>query len=518
MLKRFFQWLFGEKPGAIAPVKPERRGLFSTHLERGDLDDPLAPRLEDVVFRVKPGRGLVPVTAATGHALDSADGSCGGDLAGAFSLADNTGVPDGQIGWFASQGFPGHQILATMAQQWLVAKAVGMPPRDAMRNGYALKLGDGTEEIDAEVGRAIEDWAKKFRVAENAVEHALFNRVFGIRITMFLVDVDDPVEYYRNPFNPDAVRPGSYRGMTQIDPYWCAPELSASAASNPTAQDFYVPTWWNINGMRIHRTHLVISRGEPVADILKPTYLFGGISVVQRIYERVYAAERTANEAPQLAMTKRLRTLKTDLSKGVAKQADLEFVLAQRAQLLSNYGTDVIDKETDDVVMFDTALGDLDSVIMTQYQIVAAIAECPATKLLGTTPKGFNATGEYEESSYHETLRSLQSSDLQPILDRHHTLLMRSEIAPKFGLKPTTAVTVIWNPLDTPTAREAADTQFVKAQTAKLYVDSGALDAYDLRDALIADRDSGFSGLESVERPEETDEMTTPETDGDGPA
>ncbi len=35
-------------------------------------------------------------------------------------------------------------------------------------------------------------------------------------------------------------------------------------------------------------------------------YNYFGVSVPERIYERVYASERTANEAPQLAMTKRL--------------------------------------------------------------------------------------------------------------------------------------------------------------------------------------------------------------------
>lgn len=497
MIGRIIRAMFDDEKAAPT----QRKGLFSTHIERGES---LRRSLDDVVFRVK--AGALKAHSPEGVALDSAD--CGGScdsLNEAFTLGQAGMVPDGQLGWYASQGFPGYQILATMAQQWLVAKAVAMPARDAMRNGYQIKVGDGSEDTPPEVTRAIEEAARKFAVAQNAVEHARFTRIFGIRLTLFLVDTPDPAAYYGAPFNLDAVRPGSYRGMTQIDPYWCAPELSAQAASNPTAQDFYVPTWWVINGMRVHRSHLVVGMGEQVADVLKPSYLFGGVSVVQRIYERVYAAERTANEAPQLAMTKRLRTLKTDLSQATANQAALETVLSRRAQLLSNYGTDVIDKETDDVLMFDTSLSDLDSVIMTQYQIVAAIAECPATKLLGTTPKGFNATGEYEEASYHETLRGLQAELLQPVIERHHQMLMRSEIAPRFGLDPDTPVTISWNPCDTPTAKERAEVRAIEAQTAKTYAEIGAVDAYDVRDRLIADPESGFSGMEAIERPDDLD-------------
>ena len=59
------------------------------------------------------------------------------------------------------------------------------------------------------------------------------------------------------------------------------------------------------------------------------------------------------------------------------------------AGLRDNYGVKVIDKDAEDLTQFDTGLADLDVTIMTQYQLVAAIAGVPATKLLGTTPKGF---------------------------------------------------------------------------------------------------------------------------------
>ena len=126
-------------------------------------------------------------------------------------------------------------------------------------------------------------------------------RVFGVRIALFVIESEDP-DYYVKPFNADGVTPGSYKGISQIDPYWCTPELSQRAASDPTALDFYEPTYWIINGRRVHKSHLVIMRGPDVGDILKPSYLYGGLSVPQLIYERVYAAERTANEAPQLCL------------------------------------------------------------------------------------------------------------------------------------------------------------------------------------------------------------------------
>ena len=43
-----------------------------------------------------------------------------------------------------------------------------------------------------------------------------------------------------------------------------------------------------------------------VSDVLLPTYRFGGYPIPQLIYERVYCAEKTANEAHMLAQSKRL--------------------------------------------------------------------------------------------------------------------------------------------------------------------------------------------------------------------
>ena len=115
-------------------------------------------------------------------------------------------------------------------------------------------------------------WDKFFNLKNNLTEHYKFARVFGIRHTLFLVDDID----YEAPFNPAGVKPGKYRGMTQIDPYWLAPMFSFDDASNPLYPNFYNPTWWLISGkLKVHRSHFVISRnGNDVADILKPTYFY----------------------------------------------------------------------------------------------------------------------------------------------------------------------------------------------------------------------------------------------------
>lgn len=402
-------------------------------------------------------------------------------------------LPIQQLEWYATQGFIGWQMCAILSQNWLIDKACGIPAQDAVRNGYKILFDDG-EEIDPEIMNAIKSWDKKLNIQQKAREYIKKSRIFGIRIALFNIDGID----YSLPFNPDGIRPGSYRGISQIDPYWMAPELDANAAARPTSKEFYEPTWWSCNGVRYHKSHLIITRcGDEVVDLLKPSYFYGGIPIPQKIYSRVYASERTADEAPMLALTKRLMTLKTDTTKWFGPNAAAQSQLQEWMEMQNNYSVKVVGSE-DEVAQFDTTLTGLDETIMTQYQLVAAAANMPATKLLGTSPKGFNATGEYEEASYHEELESIQESTATPFIERHHLCLWRSVIAPKFGQDKNRTLAIQWNATDSMTAKERAEVEKIKSETAMNYVNSGALDGLDVRSAIIKDEDSGFTGIPDI--------------------
>lgn len=412
-------------------------------------------------------------------------------------------IPDGLAGWFVSHGFIGHQMCAIMAQHWLIAKACDVPGKDSIRNGYDVVTETG-DDIPEQAAKLIKVHDRRMGINRQMREFLQLGRTFGIRIAFFDVRSTDP-DYYEKPFNIDGVTPGSYRGIVQVDPYWCSPMLAGRDASQPDTPSFYEPTWWMINGRKYHRSHLIVYRTGNSPDILKPQYLYGGVPIPQKIMERVYAAERTANEAPMLVQTKRTSVWLTDMAMFAAQGDAAAQRMREWTQYRDNYGVKLGDKEGDAFQQFDTALGDLDSVIMTQYQLVAAAADVPATKLLGTSPKGFNATGEYDEASYHETLRSIQEHDLTPLLERHHLLLMRSVIRPQTGVD--LLLTVAWRPLDAPTAQELAATNLTKAQTGAALIAAQVISSEDELRRIATDPTSGYKdlGLDRQPAPDDGD-------------
>jgi uncharacterized protein len=430
----------------------------------------------------------LPSPSLAGYAMDDLNG---GNIVPPPGVGNFRFVGEDAFQYFCGFGFIGYSMCALLSQHWLINLACLTPAKDAIRKGFEIAKND-SEEIPSEVYADIEKLDKKFKLKRNLTEFVYFGRVFGIRVALFEIDSTDP-DYYEKPFNLDGIRPNSYKGISQIDPYWIAPQLSAQAASNPASIDFYEPTWWMINGKRYHKSHLVIFITEEVADVLKPTYFYGGVPITQKIMRRVFAAERTANEAPHLALSKRTSIIKTDLAKALANQVKFQERLEFFTTMRDNFGVKVIDTE-DEYQQFDTSLSEVSDVTMMEFQLVAAASDVPVTKLLKTVPKGFNATGEYDESNYHESLESIQSNDFSPMIERHHQLVIRSEICPKYNIPPF-EISHVWKALDSMTAEERAKVQELKAKTGKFLVESGAIDGEDERTRITADPDSGYNGL-----------------------
>lgn len=478
-----FDWL-RKKPLVTEPKPKNPEGIFSTHA----LDMETQPFDVDGLMHKLRKENMFKASRVTGAKDDSENGV----LAAKLFFGQWGGISEALIGWYANQGFIGAQLCGILAQNWLINKACTMPARDAVRKGYNIVSIDG-DDLPPEATKLLKRCDRRMGLNKNMREFVRKGRIFGVRIAMFKVMSTDP-QYYEKPFNIDGVTPNSYKGIVQLDPYWVAPELDEAAAAQPDTLHFYEPTYWIINGKRVHRSHLVIYRHADPVDILKPQYIYGGIPVPQMIMERVYAAERTANEAPQLAQTKRTNVWMTNLEAFMADAVEGARRLQQWITFRDNYGIKLGQKDGDEMQQFDTSLADLDAVIMTQYQLVAAASNVPATKLLGTQPKGFNSTGEYEEASYHEELESIQENDLVPLAERHHALSMKSYVMPRLSIA-FIETTIAFNPLDTPTAKELADTNLVKAQTGQVLIDSGAILAEEERRRVATDAESGYHEL-----------------------
>lgn len=391
---------------------------------------------------------------------------------------------------FATQGFIGFQACSILCQNWLINKACMIPAKDAIRPDYDLSYvtAEEGEEIDKDFITEIIDESndlKGFNIKSVCSIFGQKKRQFGQVLAFPIVDGAD----YSNPFNIDGIKPNSYKGMTVVDPVWYVPILDEEAVGDPSSLRYMKPTYFQLpDGKKIHHSWCIFGVNGDVSDILKPTYRFGGYPIPQLIYERVYCAEKTANEAHMLAQSKRLLIADINVKSYMANPQNTVNELEALTRFRDNWGV-MTKRPGDSVQQIDTSLTDLDEVIMTQYQLVAAASCVPATKLLETQPKGFNSTGDYEDDQYKLTLVEIQTADYIPILDFHYALLSKS----KYGI--VRDYTITFKEIDTPTELERAQINNTIATTAATYIQAGVISPDEVRDTLIKDPNSGYNDI-----------------------
>lgn len=494
-MKNFFNKIFNKKQEVKPTEKPEKEVPFQFEKSYADLLEcykcSVQKTPKDFIIKEFDVNGK-SVTVAMDEAADTPD----------LQKIINETYQIQMLGqeeiftYFAKQGFIGFNNCSILAQDWLIMKAVAAPCEDAISVNYDLtcnekEITEEEQDIMLEIKNISND-TTKFDIKKVCEDFAKNKRTFGQSLCIPLIDGVD----YSKPFNLDAVGYKSYKGMAVIEPTWVTNVLSIDGTTNPLSKRFYKPEWFRLpNGMLIHYTWAIFGQYGNLTDILKPTYYWGGIPLPQLLYEQVYAAHKTAKEAPMLAMTKRLNYTDGNM-KALLFDKEARDGLKALSFFRNNWGW-VIKKPDQTIGQIDTTLTDFDSVVMLSYQIVAAISGVIATRLLETSPKGWQSSGSYEDRQYKKLLQNIQNSDFAPILNLHYKLLAKSlyDIDKDY--------IVCFEEIDTPTAKEAAEIREINARTDSTYINAGVVSADEVRQVLREDINSGYNALEEEMSEEE---------------
>lgn len=403
--------------------------------------------------------------------------------------------------FFSKFGFISWQLMSLLSQHWLISNACSLSNQDAIRNGWnntyieTDNSNKASQEEKDKKQKLLTDLyslqQKKYNINNILLKWAYQRNVYGISFLLPKIDGID----YEKPFNIDGVKKGSLKGFVVIEPYWLMPQFEQENMTDPASINFYQPTWYaTSNGQKIHKSHFIIAKRKEVADTLKASYYFGGISLAQEIFERVYAAEKSANEAPLLLLTKRLNVYKIqDFADFFLQPEAFKQRLQQLAETRDNQGFLLCDKE-DDVKQIDTALTDFDEAIKTQYGLVSAIARIPYDKLFEQNPTGgLSANGSYNVKNYNQDLNTTQTGVFEPAIDRINEIVLKSEFDTK------DKIAIVFNPTDNPTEEEIANLNKTKADTTAIYLSNGVITPEEARTKLIEDKTSGYSFLKGIE-------------------
>lgn len=292
---------------------------------------------------------------------------------------------------------------------------------------------------------------------------------------------------------------GALLGFRTIEATWSYP--NRYNANNPLRPDWYKPDTWFVMAQQVHRTRLLTMIGRPVPDILKPVYMFGGLSVVQMMQPYVNNWLTMRQSVTDIARAFSIMVLSTNLGESLTPGGEGLF---QRAALFTrmrdNRGVMMVDKDSEDLKNVSAPLGTLDALQAQAQEHQASVLRIPLVKLLGIAPHGLNASSDGEIRTFYDTVHAAQERVVRPSLDKAIDFIqlhlwgeIDDDISYKF--KP------LWELDD---AGRAA-VQKTKADIHDVYMTAQVVSPLEVRTALAADPDSPYQGLEPDDLPDPDD-------------
>lgn len=415
---------------------------------------------------------------------------------------------DGPDNPFTGQGVYGpehyalrYPELALLAQRPEYRRAVEVIATEMTRKGIEIHT-TGDEGSKSGQVNALKQAFEKFRIVNLLKVVAMDDGLFGRgHIYVDLGELSDQelstdIGNGVNAASLAKVREGKLKGFRTIEPMWVYPR--AYNATNPLAPDWYRPQAWMVQSKQVHCSRLLTFVGREVPDVLKPAYMFGGLSLSQMMKPYVDNWLRTRQSVADLINAFSVMVLKTPMSNMLsAGGSDLIARLNAFSGMRDNRGLMAIDTNTEELSNVSAPLGGLDALQAQTQEHMAAVTGIPLVKLLGISPTGLNASSEGELRCFYDWVHAFQESLFRPNLTRILNLIQLH----LFG-KVDPEITFRFEPLWSMSEKEKAEVDKLKADTAQVLIDAGTLAPIEDRQRLADDPTSPYHGLDVDDVPD----------------
>lgn len=386
------------------------------------------------------------------------------------------------------------EILDAYRGSWLPRKIVDIPAFDsvrAWRDWQAEK--DQIEAIEAE--------EKRLNVQGKVLEARTKARLWGGAA----IHIGTGDEDLRKPLDLERIRAGGIKHLTVLT----RRQLKAGELDrDPASEWFGKPKIYALTAgvraqLEIHPSRLVVFSGnqQPDVDLTGGGDLAWGDSVLLSVMEAIKQADGTAANIASLVFEAKIDIVRVPnfmaslRDEGYRAKLLERFTLAATAKGIN--GTLILDKE-EEYESKSASFATLPDVMDRFLQIVSGAADIPATRLLGQSPAGMNATGESDLRNYYDRLSSEQAIIMAPAMHRMDEALIRSAL----GSRPA-EVYYEWAPLWGMSEKEKAEVFKMKADAGRALAGSAAgtlLPVEALSDALVNTftEDGSLPGLEAA--------------------
>lgn len=296
---------------------------------------------------------------------------------------------------------------------WLGGVAIDLVADDMTRAGIDIRgrlPSSDAEKIHEEFVR-LKLWKKVNQTIK-------WSRLYGGAIGVILIDGQDP----QTPFRLQSVGKDQFRGLMVLDRWQIEPSFNDLITE--LGPEMGLPKYYKImstaqayRGMKIHHTRCLRLVGIELPFNQSVTENLWGLSVLERIYDRMIAYDSATTGASQLVYKAYIRTysiegLRTIASQGGKALDGLTKYVDMMRRFQSIEGVTLLDAKDKFEGHVHNAFSGIAELLLQLGQQLSGALQIPLVRLLGQSPTGLNASGESDLRTYYDGIRQRQVSDL----------------------------------------------------------------------------------------------------------
>jgi uncharacterized protein len=317
------------------------------------------------------------------------------------------------------------ELDAAYRGSWLVGRVVDAIAEDMTKDGvtfFSEMLPDEMQKIqscisDNGVWQSISDAIK-------------WSRLYGGALAVILTDGAN----YEKPLNINQIGKRTFRGLLVLDRWMVMPsmgDLITEVSKDIGMPKYYqvIPGISSLPGMKIHHSRCLRFDGIRLPYYQKLFENLWGLSVVERMLDRLLAFDSATQGAAQLLYKAHLRVISVEgfreaLSIGGSTEESVikQFDWIRRMQ--TSEGITILDAQDkfDQVSPSFQGIAELIDQFATQ---ISGATNIPIVRLFGQSPAGFS-TGETDLRNYYDDVNKLQENVLRPQLNKLFEVISRS--------------------------------------------------------------------------------------------
>ncbi|EOV7029568.1 DUF1073 domain-containing protein [Yersinia enterocolitica] len=311
---------------------------------------------------------------------------------------------------------------------FLVGNAVDAISEDMTRKGINInsKLQPGQK------GK-VDDFWDDAAIWDGLNDTLKWARLYGGALLVVMIDGQD----MSTPLNVDTITKDQFKGVISLDRWMVTPsygDLVKEYGPHFGKPRFYrtavnqqgIPKW------KIHYSRVIRMEGDALPFQQSQTENGWGMSVIERIFERIQAFDTATAGATQLIHKAHLRTYSiTGLRQALATGGDLEKGVMKHMDMIREFqtieGMTIMDA-TDKFETHSYSFAGIADVMLRFAEQVSGATGIPLVRLFGQSPSGFS-TGDGDLENYYSRINSLQERRLR----RHIRWLLDITWRSQFG-------------------------------------------------------------------------------------